>query len=141
MLLGGRAAEQIVFGDVSTGAQNDLERATDMARQMITQYGMSESLGLPCYERAGSGLLPSAATLAGHERKYSERTAQTIDEEIRGTLAQSAERARQTLQAQRERLDRLAHLLLEKEVVDRPAFDALMQAEGAAAQHDEPVMQ
>ncbi|MFS8979600.1 hypothetical protein PO002_34855 [Cupriavidus necator] len=130
VLLDGRVAAQIVVDDVSTGAQNDLERATDMARQMITQYGMSESLGLP---RAGSGLLPSAATLAGHERKYRERTAQTIDEEIRGTLAQSAERARQTLLAQRERFDRLAHLLLKKEVVDRAAFDALMQAEGAAA--------
>lgn len=141
VLLGGRAAEQIVFGDVSTGAQNDLERATDMARQMITQFGMSESLGLPCYERARSTLLPSAAALSRPEREYSERTAQAIDEEIRLTLDQSAERARQTLLGQRARLDRLAQLLLEKEVVDRAALDALMQADGATAPHDEPVMQ
>ncbi|KAI3603213.1 Cell division-associated, ATP-dependent zinc metalloprotease FtsH (plasmid) [Cupriavidus necator H850] len=139
VLLGGRAAGQIAFGDVSTGAQNDLERATDMARQMITQFGMSESL-VPCYERARSTLLPSAAALSRPEREYSERTAQAIDEEIRLTLDQSAERARQTLLGQRARLYRLAQLLLEKEVVDRAALDALMQA-GATAPQDEPVMQ
>jgi cell division protease FtsH len=139
VLLGGRAAGQIVFGDVSTGAQNDLERATDMARQMITQFGMSESL-VPCYERARSTLLPSAAALSRPEREYSERTAQAIDEEIRLTLDQAAERARQTLLGQRARLYRLAQLLLEKEVVDRAALDALMQA-GATAPQDEPVMQ
>ena len=85
--------------------------------------------------------LPSAAALSRPEREYSERTAQAIDEEIRLTLDQSAERARQTLLGQRARLDRLAQLLLENEVVERHALDALMRAEGATAPHDEPVMQ
>jgi len=126
VLLGGRVAEQIVFGDVSTGAENDLQRATDIARQMITQYGMSESLGMPCYERTGANMLPMTPAMSRPEREYGERTAQAIDDEIRHTLAQSAERARQTLLEERDRLDRLASLLLEKEVVDRAALDALM---------------
>ncbi|SDD82111.1 Peptidase family M41 [Cupriavidus sp. YR651] len=80
VLPSGRVVEQIVFGEVSTGAQNDLEGTTDMARQMITHLGMSESLGLSCYERAGSILLASAAMPSRPEREYSERTAQAIDE-------------------------------------------------------------
>jgi cell division protease FtsH len=128
VLLGGRVAEQLVFGDVSTGAENDLQRATDIARQMITQYGMSDSLGLPCYERMGANLLPMTPATTRPDREYGERTAQAIDDEIRRTLAQSAERVRQTLLAERDRLDRLACLLQEKEVVDRAGLDALMHA-------------
>jgi len=127
VLLGGRMAEEIVFGDVSTGAENDLQRATDMARQMITQYGMSESLGLSCYERTGGTLLPMTPGGAAGEREYSESTAQAIDQEIRLTLHQAAERVRETLLSERERLDSLARLLLEREVVDRETLDALMR--------------
>ncbi|WP_011301306.1 ATP-dependent zinc metalloprotease FtsH [Cupriavidus necator] len=127
VLLGGRMAEQIVFDDVSTGAQNDLERATDMARQMVTQYGMSSSLGLPCYERTGNSLLPMGPALPRPDRDYSERTAQTIDEEVRLILAEAAERTRKTLFARRPVLDALAQLLLDKEVVDRPTLDTLLK--------------
>lgn len=127
VFLGGRMAEQIVFDDVSTGARNDLERATDMARQMVTQYGMSNSLGLPCYERAGNSLLPISPALPRSDREYSERTAQIIDEEVRLILAEAAERTRKTLLAQRPVLDALAQLLLDKEVVDRPTLDTLLQ--------------
>ncbi|WP_454056437.1 ATP-dependent zinc metalloprotease FtsH [Cupriavidus sp. Marseille-Q8015] len=139
VLLGGRMAEQIVFGDVSTGAENDLQRATDMARQMITQYGMSQSLGLPCYERAPGPFLPGGAASARGEREYSEWTARAIDDEIRVTLAQAAERVRQTLLAERARLDGLATLLLEKEVLDRAALDAFLHTD-ATQPAAEPVL-
>ena len=84
VLLGGRVAEEIIFGDVSTGAQNDLQRATDIARSMVTQYGMSETLGLVTFEEPREPL-PHAAG-AGRSREYSEKTAQAIDDEIRAML-------------------------------------------------------
>jgi len=126
VLLGGRMAEQIVFGDVSTGAQNDLQRATDMARQMITQFGMSEQLGLASYEDMPNPLF-NAPGLAPRDRKeYSESTAQIIDAEVRKILGDASQRVKQTLLANRHKLDALAKLLLEQEVVDRPALELLL---------------
>src|SRR5574337_966262 len=85
VLLGGRVAEDLVFGDVSTGAQNDLQRATDIARHMVTHYGMSECLGLTTFEDApASPFLDGAAVR--ESRLYSERSAQAIDEEVRRLL-------------------------------------------------------
>jgi cell division protease FtsH len=122
--LGGRVAEELVFGDVSTGAQNDLEMATDLARHMVTQYGMSEQLGLATFEQAvGSALY--AAPLS-QRREYSERTARMIDADIAHLLDDAHERVRATLRERRQLLDRLAHVLLEKETVDREALDALI---------------
>ena len=125
VLLGGRVAEEIVFGDVSTGAQDDLQRATDIARHMITHYGMSEGLGLASFEEPRTSPflnLPGA----GERREYSERTSQAIDDEVRKLLADGHERVKQTLSARRAVLDALAKLLLEKEVVDRAGLDALL---------------
>ena len=85
VLLGGRVAEEIVFGDVSTGAQNDLQRVTDLARHMVTQYGMSETLGLVTFEEPRTNPFLNAAG-AGRSREYSEKTAQAIDDEIRGII-------------------------------------------------------
>jgi cell division protease FtsH len=125
VLLGGRVAEEIVYGDISTGAQNDLERATSMARMMVTQYGMSEHLGLATFEHARSSFL----NVPGYtERNYSERTAQTIDDEVRQILADGHARVRETLTRRRQTLEALAKLLLEKEVVDRAALDQLLAA-------------
>ena len=126
VLLGGRVAEEIVFGDVSTGAHNDLQRATDMARQMVTQYGMSEQLGLAAFEQ-----VPNASSvnmpLVPHEKKeYSERTAQLIDVEIEKLLDHAHQRVRATLAAHRAILEALAKLLLEREVVDRKALTQLL---------------
>lgn len=124
VLLGGRVAEEIVFGDVSTGAQDDLQRATDMARLMVTQYGMSEHLGLATFEEPRTSFLNIQRPQ--RIREYSEQTAQTIDEEIRKLLADAHTRVEQTLASRRGELDALAKLLLEKEVVDREALTQLL---------------
>lgn len=126
VLLGGRVAEQIVFADVSTGAQNDLQRATDMARQMITQYGMSERLGLATYEALPNPMFAGAAMLPRDRSDYSERTAQMIDDEVRQLLKEASVRVQQTLLEHRDALETLAKLLLEKEVVDRATLDQLL---------------
>ncbi|AJG24638.1 Cell division protein FtsH [Cupriavidus basilensis] len=126
VLLGGRVAEQIAFGDVSTGAQNDLQRATDMARQMITQFGMSEQLGLATYEEMRNPMFMGAGMMPRERKEYSESTAQMIDTEVRQILADANGRVKQTLLANRNKLDALAKLLLEQEVVDRSALDLLL---------------
>lgn len=123
VLLGGRVAEEIIFSDVSTGAQNDLQRATDMARHMVTQYGMSENLGLVTLEEPVQSFL-NVPGMPG-KREYSERTAQAIDEEVRNILSEAQGRVRETLTRKRPFLEALAKLLLEKEVVDRTALDRL----------------
>ena len=125
VLLGGRVAEQLVYGEVSTGAQNDLQRATDMARHMITQYGMSPLLGAATLQNTGSQMfLPESQTAT--RREYSERTAQSIDEEVRRLLGESEQRVRATLTERRVQLDGLARALLEHETVERSALLALL---------------
>jgi cell division protease FtsH len=128
VFLGGRVAEELVFGDVSTGAQNDLQMATDMARHMVTQYGMSERLGLATFEQAPS---PSLYPGTLEKRPYGERTAQGIDEEIAQLLAEAYARVKATLTEKRELLDALAHALLENETLDRAALDALVRERSA----------
>jgi cell division protease FtsH len=125
VLLGGRVAEEIVFGDVSTGAQNDLQRATEIARTMVTQFGMSEKLGLASLEgaRTATFLMVPART----PREYSEETARLIDEEVKQILAEAHSRARDLLSSRRAALEELAKLLVEKEVVDRPALQAILK--------------
>ena len=125
VLLGGRVAEEIVFGDVSTGAQNDLQRVTDLARHMVTQYGMSETLGLVTFEEPRTNPFLNVSG-AGRSREYSEKTAQAIDDEIRAIIGAARERVRETLTKRRAALDALAKLLLEKEVVDRQGLEALV---------------
>ncbi len=125
VLLGGRVAEELVFGDVSTGAQDDLQRATDMARLMVTQYGMSEHLGLATFEEPRTSAFLNIQKPQG-VREYSEQTAQAIDEEIRKLLDDAHTRVEQTLAARRSELDALGKLLLEKEVVDREALTQLL---------------
>jgi cell division protease FtsH len=135
VFLGGRVAEELVFGDVSTGAQNDLQQATDMARHMVLQYGMSERLGLATFEQA-AGPAWSAWPLP-ERRGYSDHTAQAIDEEVSALLLAAQERVRATLAARRHHLDLLAQALLEKEVLERSAIVSLLsgaaEAPGQAA--------
>ncbi|WP_434034910.1 ATP-dependent zinc metalloprotease FtsH [Cupriavidus sp. a3] len=126
VLLGGRMAEEMVYGDVSTGAQHDLQRATDMARQMITQFGMSKQLGLATYDDVPNPLLTGSGLMPRERKEYSESTAQIIDAEVRKILADASERVTQTLLANRHKLDALAKLLLEQEVVDRSALELLL---------------
>jgi cell division protease FtsH len=125
VFLGGRVSEEIVFGDISTGAQNDLELATDMARHMVTQYGMSQRLGLAAFEQSGApALYPGALS---ERRPYSEQTAREIDSEIVKLLGEAHERVRATLIERRDLLDELARALLEHETLDRAALDALIR--------------
>jgi cell division protease FtsH len=133
VLLAGRVAEQLVFEDVSTGAENDLQRATDMARHMVTHYGMSEALGLATYDARPAPLFLNGPTLP-EPRTFSERTAEAIDGEVRRLLDEARDRVAQTLRANRETLEALAALLLEKEVVDRTMLDGLMASTAAPAQ-------
>ncbi|MBI1874737.1 MAG: ATP-dependent zinc metalloprotease FtsH, partial [Acidobacteria bacterium] len=117
VLLGGRTAEEIAFGEISTGAQNDLQRATDLARSMVTQFGMSDSLGAINY---APGRRPTFLDVQlGSERgPYSEETAQQIDREVKRLLTEAHERARQVLSDRRETLQQVATTLLEKEVIE-----------------------
>jgi cell division protease FtsH len=133
VLLAGRVAEQLVFEDVSTGAENDLQRATDMARHMVTHYGMSDALGLATYDARPAPLFLNGPTLP-EPRTFSERTAEAIDGEVRRLLDEARDRVTQTLRANRETLEALAALLLEKEVVDRTMLDGLMASTAAPAQ-------
>jgi len=124
VLLGGRVAEELVFGDVSTGARDDLQRATDLARQMVTRYGMSQTIGLATVE---SDRTPLFLTMQGQPAvACSEETSRLIDQEVRQMLEDSRQRVRHDLDAQRPALDALAALLIEHEVVDRRALDALL---------------
>ncbi|MGH8198805.1 MAG: ATP-dependent zinc metalloprotease FtsH [Steroidobacteraceae bacterium] len=125
VLLGGRGAEQLIFGERSTGAQNDLQRATDLARQMITRYGMSEALGPATFEGARTALYLPEAT-APNRAEFSERTAETIDEEVHRLLAAAEKRVSETLAARRAELEALARALLQQELVDRPTLLAIL---------------
>src|SRR3990172_7170392 len=126
VLLGGRVAEELVFGDVSTGAQDDLQRATDIARHMITRYSMSETLGLATFEEPRQALFLNVPS-SPRPREYSERTAEAIDAEIQSLLGAAPRRVRDTLTAKRATLERLAKLLIEREVVDRATLVGLLR--------------
>ncbi|MHB1562090.1 MAG: ATP-dependent zinc metalloprotease FtsH, partial [Isosphaeraceae bacterium] len=138
-LLGGRAAEELVFGEVTTGAENDLEHATALARQMVGLYGMSDSIGLAHVGLRQSPFLPAAQDGA-IQRDCSEQTAREIDEEVKAILADAYESAQQILGAHRDQLERIAGELLRRETLDEQAFRALLDGpppaelnEGSAA--------
>jgi len=133
VLLGGRTAEEIIFGDVSTGAQDDLQRATDLVRHMITRYGMSEALGLATFEAPRQALFLEVPT--GGAKEYSEETARVIDAEIQQFLEAAHTRVRATLTAQRALLESLGKLLIAHEVVDR---NALLRLLGTAVPEEIP---
>jgi cell division protease FtsH len=116
VMMGGRAAEELVFHDVTTGAQNDLEHATDMARRMVCEFGMSDRLGTLTYGKRERQMFLGRDLF--EERNYSEQTAVQIDEEIRRIVDTCYASAKEVLTRHREQLDRLATVLLEKEVLD-----------------------
>ncbi|RME62236.1 MAG: ATP-dependent zinc metalloprotease FtsH [Caldilineae bacterium] len=126
-LLGGRVAEELRFGDVTTGASNDLERVTNMARTMITQWGMSEKLGPIQYGQREEMVFLGRAI--AETRNYSDRVAQEIDEEVRKLVDEAHQRCRQILMTHRDKLDAVAHRLLEVETLHAPEFEAIMRGE------------
>jgi len=128
VMLGGRAAEEIIFnGEISTGASNDLERASELARQMVTRFGMSERLGHLTFGKPLAGRFLQSP-LTGEERNYSERTAEVIDEEVRRLIDESHETSRTILLNRHAQLERIARELILKETLDRSALDELRHA-------------
>ena len=130
VLLGGRVAEELVFGDVSTGAQNDLQRATDIARSMVSEYGMSDRLGLVTYESPRQPMFPPEGY--SPNKTYSETKATQIDEEISAVMEQAHQRVRNILSERRRVLDDLARLLSEKEIVQGQELRDMLAGSKAA---------
>ncbi|MCW5602369.1 ATP-dependent zinc metalloprotease FtsH [Nitrosomonas sp.] len=127
VLLGGRAAEQVVFNEVSTGASDDLVRATDIARAMVLRYGMSDALGHVAYDRERSAFLQQGFPVP-QSRDYSEETANKIDTAVRSLVDQALERAVGILRRNRALLDKTAEELLKTETLNQPQIEVLKQA-------------
>jgi cell division protease FtsH len=122
-LLGGNVAERMVFGDTTTGSSNDIEKATDLARRMVTEFGMSDRLGPLSFGKRDE--LIFLGREIGEQRNYSDEIAKTIDEEVRAIVDRAFERASQVLEVHRDRLDALATKLIAEETVDHEAFETL----------------
>jgi cell division protease FtsH len=126
ILLGGRAAEELVFGRITTGAADDIAKATDIARQLVTQYGMEKALGPIAYEEARRGFL---AEQLGPQRRYAEETAREIDSAIRARVQGALARARDILERNRRVLERASERLLAEETLEGAALEeALAEA-------------
>jgi cell division protease FtsH len=123
MLLGGRAAEEIIFGDVSSGASNDLQRVTDIARRMVLQYGMGKAIGNLAYSDDPSPFLQS---MGMNTRSYSNRTAEMIDDEVHTLVDELYGRTRELLEKNGELLHEMASTLKAEEVLEGAALEALM---------------
>jgi cell division protease FtsH len=141
ILLGGRTAEEIAFEQISTGAQNDLERATEIARAMVVEYGMSEKLGPLSFGRDGFRGADGRLLFPGEHRDMSDDTARIVDEEVTRIVNQAHDRARTILQERKELLGRLARLLMEREVLEGKELRELVEGRVPAAERagaDEP---
>ncbi|MBI2336932.1 MAG: ATP-dependent zinc metalloprotease FtsH [Deltaproteobacteria bacterium] len=126
VLLGGRIAEKIVFNEISTGAENDLKRATEIAKSMVKDYGMSERMGLVTYERDRRPMFLDPGMQLGSSKDYSEATAREIDLEIKSILDDTEKRVFELLKDKRDQLNALATRLLEKEVVEKDEITQLI---------------
>ncbi|MBA2668913.1 MAG: ATP-dependent metallopeptidase FtsH/Yme1/Tma family protein [Gemmatimonadetes bacterium] len=126
VLLGGRVAEEIVFDEISTGAGNDLERVTDLARRMVMEYGMSRELGPINYAGSRKMQFLQNGEMSSETRSYSEETARSIDREVSGIISGTYERVREILQADRPVLEVLSQRLLDIEVVDEAELRQIM---------------
>ena len=133
-LLGGRIAEEIIFGDITTGASNDIKRATATARSMVMKYGMSDKLGLICYGDDDDEVF-IGRDLA-HTRSYSEDVAKSIDEEIRRIISECHDQAKKIILEHEDVLHKCASLLLEKEKVHRDEFEALFITENPETENN-----
>lgn len=133
-LLGGRVAEQLVLGEISTGAHNDLERATSIIRRMITEFGMSDKLGpLQFGHRQGQ---PFLGRDISSEQNYSDAIAHEIDKEMRELIDYCYKRTEEVLTTHRDKLELLAQTLLEKETIDKAQIERLMQQENGAERQE-----
>ena len=124
VLLSGRVSEEIVFGDITSGAANDLERATQTARQMVTQLGMSETIGLVKLGNKREEIFLGRDI--SEDRNYSEEIAYVIDKEVKAIIDSCYERAKEILTEHRDLMDKIANALLEHEIIDAEEFERLM---------------
>ena len=131
VLLGGRVAEEIVFGEISTGAHNDLQRATDIATSMVKEFGMSEKLGYVTFEKEKKPFFLPTSLLP--TREYSEDTAKQIDEEVKKIVDETYLRVKEILTAKKDELGKLARLLLEKEVVEETDLKKILESPVSSA--------
>ncbi len=122
-LLGGNVAERLIFGDTTTGASNDIEKATDLARRMVTEFGMSDKLGPLSFGKRDE--LVFLGREIGEQRNYSDEVAKTIDEEVRAIIDKAYERAQEVLTTHKDKLVALAEKLVAEETVDAEGFEAL----------------
>ena len=125
MTLGGRAAEEIVFGEITTGASNDLEKVTETAKQMVMRYGMSERLGPRVFGHDRS--MPFLGREFSAEPDYSDEIAREIDDEIRRFVEEAHQTAKEILAERRDGMDRISKILLERETIDAEEFEKLLQ--------------
>jgi cell division protease FtsH len=116
--LGGRAAEEIVFGEISTGAQNDLQQATEISRAMVVEFGMSPKIGPLSFGRNGFRGAEGRPLFPGERPEMSDQTARLVDEEVARLVNEARDRAREILQKERELLDKLSRVLIEREVIE-----------------------
>jgi cell division protease FtsH len=130
-IMGGRAAEEIVFGDVTSGAENDIQRATQMARRMVTQWGMSEKLGTVTMGRKEE--LVFLGRDLGEQRNFSEEVAQLIDEEVRSFIKEAYETAKWILTQQRAKMDMVVERLRVEETIDAAQLEEIVAAPPGAA--------
>jgi cell division protease FtsH len=137
VLLGGRVAEELVFNEISTGAQNDLQRATDIARSMVTEYGMSDRMGLVSYERPHQPVFLPESFSSG--KKYSEAKAAQIDDEVTRFVDEAHQRVRKILSKRRAVLDDLARLLSQNESVQGDELRKMMSAAPPGTASSSPV--
>jgi len=128
-LLGGRAAEELALGEISTGAHNDLERVTRIARKMVMEWGMSDKLGPLTFGRPNGEDLVFLGRDISRERNYSEEVAALIDQEVRELVESSYEKAKDLLSEHRDKLDLVAEALLERETLTKEEFLALMEGQ------------
>ena len=126
-LLGGRASEELVLGDISTGASNDIQRATQIAKAMVTKYGMSDRIGTITLGSDQDEVFIGRDW--GHEKSYSEETAGVIDEEVKKIIDNAYQEAKSILNAHRDKLDRVAEVLVEKEKITGEEFDQIFEGE------------
>ena len=126
VLMGGRVAEELVFGHYTTGAANDIKQASDIARRMVTEFGMSDKLGPVAYGGDDETVFLGRELMSTH-RTYSENTAQLIDEEVQQLIRDSETQARELLVENRVILDRMAEALLERETLDAEEIDAVVE--------------
>src|SRR6266566_470009 len=124
--LGGRSAEELALGDITTGAQNDLKEASQLARRMVSEWGMGEQTGPVVYDLSDGNPSLSQQPLEGHERVYSEVTAQRLDAEVERLVTQAHQQARSALTEHRDALDRLAQALLQEEILEREQVLAIL---------------